>query len=205
LEKAGLRSTGTADLEPVVVQMVEKIGKRVSGSTAQRRATWNTKSHTAKTEAIFASGPATVDELVEKLQSNADQVPYEIESVVYNSTANLTLLPVAAANIYVSEETKTISNNIFTICLKRREMPYPSELFVVLVDKSGRPVSDMKMAKIAQEQCETIGVQLQLNTGTPNGEYFLLTASQANIEDNILSADKCVVDVAFAVDMDFGF
>ena len=84
-------------------------------------------------------------------------------------------------------------------------MPYPSELFVVLVDKSGRPVSDMKMAKIAQEQCETIGVQLQLNTGTPNGEYFLLTASQANIEDNILSADKCVVDVAFAVDMDFGF
>ena len=205
LEKAGLRRTGTADMEPVVVQMTEKTGKRASGGTTQRRASWNTKSHTATTEAVFASGPATVDELVEKLQSNAEQVPYEIESVACNSTANLTLLPVATANIYVSEETKTISNNIFTICLKRREMPYPSELVVVLVDKNGRPVSDMKMARIAQEQCEAIGVQLQLNTGTPNGEYFLLTASQANIEDSILSADKCVVDVAFAVDMDFGF
>ena len=205
LEKAGLRRTETADLEPAVVQMTEKAGKRASSSTMQRRASWNTKSHTATTETVFASGPATVDELVEKLQSNAEQVPYEIESVACNSTANLTLLPVATANIYVSEETKTISNNIFTICLKRREMPYPSELFVVLVDKSGQSVSDMKMVKIAHEQCETIGVQLQLNTGTSNGEYFLITASQVNIEDTILSVDKCFVDVAFAMDMDFEF
>lgn len=115
-----------------------------------------------------------------------------------------TLLPVAA-NIYVSEETKTISNNIFTICLKRREIPYPSELFVVLVNQSGQPVSDVKMVKIANEQCETISVQLQLNTGTSNGEYFLITASQVNIEDTVLSVDKCFVDVAFAMDMDFEF
>ena len=164
------------------------------------------ESHTATTETVFASGPATVDELVEKLQSNAEQDLYEIESVANNSTTNLARLSVATANIYVSEETKTISNNIFTICLKRREMPYPRELFVVLVDKSGRPISDMKMAKISQEQCETIGVQLQLNNGIPNGEYFLVTSSNANIEDNnVLSADKCVVDVAFAMDLGFEF
>ena len=61
------------------------------------------------------------------------------------------------------------------------------------------------MVKIANEQCETISVQLQLNTGTSNGEYFLITASQVNIEDTVLSVDKCFVDVAFAMDMDFEF
>lgn len=205
LEKVHLQRSITAQFDPPVVQTTESTKKRDVGSTVHRRASWNTKSHTAVTEEVFTSGPVTVGELVEKLQGNAEQVQYVIESTECNSAADLTLLPVATANIYVSEETKIISNNIFTICLKRCEKPYPGELFVVLVDKSGQPVSDMKMVKIAQEQCEAIGVQLQLNAGIQNGEYFLITASQTNIKDAILSVDKCVVDVAFAMDMDFDF
>ena len=87
----------------------------------------------------------------------------------------------------------------------RRTMPFPNELYVVLVGKNGQPVSDMKKVKIAQGQCEVISVQLQLNAGTINGEYYLLTASQAFIADSVLSADKCLVDIAFAMDMDFDF
>ena len=87
----------------------------------------------------------------------------------------------------------------------RRTMQFPNELYVVLAEKNGQPVSDMKKVKIAQEQCEIIGVQLQLNAGTANGEYYLITASQASIADSVLSADICLVDIAFAMDMDFDF
>ena len=108
-------------------------------------------------------------------------------------------------NIFVAEETRTISNNIFTISLMRRTMPFPNELYVVLVGKNGQPVSDMKKVKIAQEQFKVIGVQLQLNAGTANGEYYLITASQASITDSVLSTDICLVDIVFAMDMDFDF
>lgn len=204
LEKAGLQRSVTAQFDPPVVQVTESIKKRDSGNTAPRRASWNTKSHTAATEEVFTSGPATVDELLEKMQTGREQIPYTLESVECALDVN-SVQPVVDANIYVAEETKTISNNIFTISLKCRTIPFPNELYVVLVEKSGQLVSDMKKVKIAQEQCEVIGVQLQLNAGTANGEYYLITASQASITDSILSADICLVDIAFAMDMDFDF
>lgn len=204
LEKAGLQRSVTAQFDSPVVQVTESIKKRDVGNTAPRRASWNTKSHTAATEEVFTSGPATVDELLEKMQTGKEQAPYTLESVECALAVN-SVQPVVDANIYVTEETKSISNNIFTISLKCRTMPFPNELYVVLAEKNGQPASDMKKVKIAQEQCEVIGVQLQLNAGTANGEYYLITASQASVVDSVLSADICLVDIAFAMDMDFDF
>ena len=113
--------------------------------------------------------------------------------------------PTEQLNIYVSEETKVITNNIFSIRLKYRQKMFPNELCVVLVDKNGLPVSDAKKISAIQNQCEFIDVQLQLNAGTANGECYLLVLSQANADGTALCADKCVIDVAFSADVDFDF
>ena len=204
LEKAGLHRSTEPEMQIPATQIPKSSTKGKVSEATHKRASWNTKTGTATSEDVFASGPATVDELLEKMQISKEQVPYTFESVECTLAAS-SVQPVADANIYVAEETKTISNNIFTISLMRRTMPFPNELYVVLVGKNGQPVSDMKKVKIAQEQCEVISVHLQLNAGTINGEYYLLTASQAFIADSVLSADKCLVDIAFAMDMDFDF
>ena len=81
----------------------------------------------------------------------------------------------------------------------------PDTLCVVLVDRNGTPVSDLKKVCSIQNSCESIDVQLQLNTGTANGDYYLMVLSQAVSDSDVLCADKCTVDVAFAADVDFGF
>ncbi len=205
LEKAGLhRST-----EPEIQMPAKQTEKRqpagqVSG-TPHKRASWNTKSSVTASEAVFTAGPSTVDELLEKLQTNTAEQPYVIENV----DCGLFAFPVATsaekANIYVSEETKVITNNIFSITLKCREKMFPDTLCVVLVDRNGSTVSNLKKVYSIQNSCEYIDVQLQLNTGTANGDYYLMVLSQVKSDSDILCADKCMVDVAFAVDMDFGF
>ena len=81
LEKAGLhRST-----EPEIQMPAKQTAKRqpagqVSG-TPHKRASWNTRSSVTASEAVFTAGPSTVDELLEKLQTNTAEQPYVIESV----------------------------------------------------------------------------------------------------------------------------
>lgn len=204
LEKAGLQRCGIAQCESPIVRAAESNRKRGTGNVVHRRASWNTKSHTATAEEQFASGPSTVDELLGKLQSSKEHIPYVVESVACNFVS-ISVQTVPDANVYASDETKTINNNIFTISLKHRERPFSSEFYVVLIDNQGLPASDIKKVKMVQEHCETISIQLQLNAGTINGEYYLVTASQAYITDSVLSADKCLVDIAFAMDVDFDF
>lgn len=205
LEKAGLhRSTETEIQAPAKQTTKRQPAGQVSG-TPHKRASWNTRSSVTASEAVFKAGPSTVDELLEKLQSNTDEQPYVIESVDCGLFTAPVATSVEKANIYVSEETRVITNNIFSITLKCREKMFPDMLCVALVDRNGSPVSDLKKVCSIQNSCEFIDVQLQLNTGTANGDYYLMAFSQEKSDSDILCADKCVVDVAFAVDMDFGF
>lgn len=205
LEKAGLHRSTEPEMQMPAIQTAKRQpAGRVSG-TPHKRASWNIRSSATASEEVFTTGPSTVDELLEKLQTNTDERSYVIESVDCGLFTAPVATSVEKANIYVSEETKGIANNIFSITLKCREKMFPDMLCVVLVDRNGTPVSDLKKVCSIQSGCESIDVQLQLNTGTANGDYYLMALSQATSDSDILCADKCTVDVAFAVDVDFGF
>lgn len=205
LEKAGLHRSTEPEMQMPAIQNAKKQPAGQVSGTPHKRASWNTRSSTTAIEEVFTAGPATVDELLEKLQTNTAEQPYVIESVDCGRFAAPVATSVEKANIYVSEETKVITNNIFSITLKYREKMFPDMLCVVLVDRNGTPVSDLKKVCSIQNSCESIDVQLQLNTGTANGDYFLMALSQATSDSDVLCADKCTVDVAFAADVDFGF
>lgn len=205
LEKAGLHRSTEPEIQTPAKQTTKRQPAGQVSGTPHKRASWNTRSSVTASEAIFTAGPSTVDELLEKLQSNTDEQPYVIESVDCGLFTAPVATSVEKANIYVSEETRVITNNIFSITLKCREKMFPDMLCVALVDRNGSPVSDLKKVCSIQNSCEFIDVQLQLNTGTTNGDYYLMVFSQEKSDSDILCADKCVVDVAFAVDMDFGF
>ena len=205
LEKAGLHRSTEPEMQMPATQTAKRQPTGQVSGTSHKRASWNTRSSATTSEEIFTAGPATVDELLEKLQTNTAEQPYVIESVDCSLFAAPVATSVEKANIYVSEETKVITNNIFSITLKRREKMIPDTLCVVLVDRNGTPVSDLKKVCSIQNSCESIDVQLQLNTGTANGDYYLMVLSQAVSDSDVLCADKCTVDVAFAADVDFGF
>lgn len=180
--------------------------RTVRTKSASKRAAWNTKSLSASEDQFFASGPATVDELLDKLQITDSENQYTVETHDCSVVGIDYVEQSVRSNLFVRDESRKITNNLFTVELNHNAEAFPSLFFATLVNSKGVLVSDAKRVVVKHSSCDTVSIHFQLNAGVSNGKYYLLISSKEIFENcSIISSDECLVDISFSVDLDFGF
>lgn len=176
-------------------------------SVSNHRATWDTRSRNIDIgeKQNFDTTYENLDSFIKDLGVKQKEYDYEVENVKridsINNLANTSVKGNCKIKI-VSDN--TIRNNIFTIKLHKLANIKVNELFIILVDASGKSMSSMKKISCNKiNDLSEIETQLELKSNVRNQEYKIVVATQNPIEDFVISIMKVKVDIAFS--LDFGF
>jgi len=99
-----------------------------------------------------------------------------------------------------------ITNRIFTVAFDSEIIEDGSAVYVSLVTQKGEQISSaIKVELLDKGYKGRIEVQLEILSESNERELFVVIVSMNNNVETILSSRSTKVDIAFAMDMDFGF
>jgi len=175
---------------------------RKSIARGYQRASWRTRSTQSTSSDPFPENSSDMTSLLDSLKKNQSS-EYECIKVEPSEIKNITddISEINADSLNIAE---VITNRIFTVAFDSEVLGDREYCFVSLISENGGYASQIMRVEMQEGNFNgQIEVQLELNNGINEGEFLVLVT--ANDKDTILCSKRIEVDVAFVMDIGFGF